>query len=129
MSNIQRNFIRREDKINTTTTATTSLTDIVEIDVEMSETLGCEIAVTTAALDMFAIQVKFTGAGSYQTLFSAAGDFTSPSGLLVGASGDLTTQAVGSGWFIMECDGISKVKIQAASGTTTSGVQALGSAK
>lgn len=117
------------NKFEKTTTVTTSLDDVVEIRVSDINTLGCEIAVTTAALDQFAIQGRFAGDGAYQTLFNAAIDFTSPSGLLVGASGDLTTQAVGSGWFIMDCDGLESVKIQAASGTTTSGVAVKGSAK
>lgn len=110
-------------------TVTTNLDTVVEIPVDEFEKLSCEVAVTIAALDQFVISMKSHKDGSYQTLFSQASDFTTPSGLLVGASGDLTSQAVGSGFFIIDCDGLSSIRIQAASGTTTSGVKVLGSAK
>lgn len=128
MSEVIPNFNESRDVINKSQTVLTSLIEVAVIPVLKSETLGCEIAVTSAALTQFAIQGRFTGAASYQTLFNTAGDFTSPTGLIVGASGDLTTQAIGSGWFIMDCDGLESVRIQAASGTS-SGVQVLGSAK
>ena len=116
-------------QISESKTVTTSLDLVATIPVQDRETLGLDIAVTTAALDQFAILGQFHPGGTFQTLFSTSADFTSPTGLLVGASGDLTAQAVGSGFFIMDCDGLSAVQIKAASGTTTSGVALKGSAK
>lgn len=117
------------NRISESATVTTSLDEVCTINVENCEKIGVDIAVTTAALDQFAILGKMHPGGTYQTLFNAAVDFTNPSGLMVGASGDLTTQSVGSGWFIMDCDGLSSIQIKAASGTTTSGVAVKASAK
>lgn len=97
----------------------TTLADIAEIEVSRRENIGIEIAVTLAALTGFAILGRFHRDGAYQVLYNAALDFTSPGGLLIDASGDLTTQAVGSGWFVMSCDGLESIKLQAASGTTS----------
>jgi len=105
-----------------------TLADIAELVVIASDTCGFEVIVSDNALDQFAVQGKFKQDGEYQTLFEIPGDFTSPTGLLVGASGDLTTQAVGTGWMIMDCDGLYSVKLQAASGSD-SGVTVKGSAK
>lgn len=121
--------MKNSNVINTSATVSTSLDFVANIPVEDRETLGIEVTVTTAALDQFAILGKLSDAGTYQTLFSTSADFTSPTGLLVGTSGDLTAQAVGTGWFIMDCDGLSSVQIKAASGTTTSGIAIKGSAK
>jgi len=75
-----------------------------------------QVDVTVQALDAFIIQVRSTNVASLATLYSVAGDYTSPKGLLVGASGDLTTiAAAASGWFIMDVDGLYEVVVSASS--------------
>jgi hypothetical protein len=91
-------------------------TDVAVIDVKDVSRLCVEIVVAGQALDAFNVLARFHPSGSFQTLFSVAGDYTGVVGLLQGTSGDLTTQAVGSGWFIMDTLGIDAIKLQASSG-------------
>ncbi len=91
------------------------LETIATIDVSHAAKLGVEIALTGQNFDQFSIQARFHGSGSYQTLFDAAADFLSPSGVLIGASGDLTTiAAAASGWFLMDVGAIESIRLQAA---------------
>jgi hypothetical protein len=49
-------------------------------------------------------------------LYSSAGNFTSPAGLLIGTSGDLTILGAGAtGWFIMRTTALWSVRITATS--------------
>ena len=92
-------------------------TTIFERDVRGVDRLFLEAAVTGQALDAFIIQAKSHPDGSYQTLYSTAGDYTGPTGILVGTSGDLTIIAAGaSGWFIMDVSSLAFVRVQASSG-------------
>ncbi len=96
-------------------TVPTSLVDIHPgIHTRRLARIATEIVLTTQTFDQFQIMVKFHKDGAWVVLYSATGDFTSPAGLLVGASGDLTALAPGIGWFIMDVTGIYKVKLQAA---------------
>ncbi len=88
------------------------------IHTQGSRRLMVEITVAVAALTGFNIQARSTPAAPYVTLYSATSDFTQPKGILVGASGDLTTQGVGTGWFIMDVEGLESVQIYATSGGT-----------
>ena len=84
-----------------------------------------QIDVADNALDAFQIQGKFHEDGAYQALYSAAADFTTPEGLLVGASGDLTTQGAGTtGWFVLEVRGLKALRVQASANTGISTVTA-----
>lgn len=76
------------------------------------------LTVAVAPLTGFMIQMQPNESAAWQTLYSANTDYTRPSGVLVGASGDLTTLAVGTGWFIMDIHGMYAVRILAASGGT-----------
>ena len=92
-------------------------TTLLEIPVESFEQILVEAAVSGKLLDAFTVQVKSHPDGSYLTIASAAGDYTSPTGLMVKASGDITTQAAGtSGWFILDTRGVAWVKVVASSG-------------
>lgn len=104
----------------------TAEADVCEIDVAGLERVCLEAAVTTATLSAFKVQARFHSGGSYLTIASAAGDYTNPQGIIVGCSGDLTTQAVGSGWIILDVRGIESLKILAAG--TSSGVTIKGGA-
>jgi hypothetical protein len=98
------------------TVTNAALADVGIIDVQGKQRIGFEVAVTTNTLNGFSILGRFHASGGYLTLYSVTADYTSPTGLLVGTSGDLTLQAVGSGWFIMDTTGLESVKIQAKSG-------------
>lgn len=75
-------------------------------------------AVTGQTLDAFLIMAKQNaGAAAFVTFFSVTADYTTPKGIMIGASGDLTVQAAGTtGWFIMDTIGLDSVQIQASSG-------------
>lgn len=90
-------------------------TTLCTLITEHMERLWVEIANATQAFDAFAIQARFHEDGSFVSLFDAAGDFTSPAGILIGASGDLTTLAAGSsGWFCLDVLGIQAVRLVAS---------------
>lgn len=80
--------------------------------------LFVQLNVAVAALTAFEIDARPTPGASYVPLYSISSDFLTPRGLLVGASGDLTTQGVGSGWFIMDVAGLESIQIKATSGGT-----------
>jgi len=71
--------------------------------------------------DAFEIQASVDGGSNFETLYSTAGDYTSPSGILIGTSGDLTILAAdATGWFIMDVSGIDQIRCQASADTTQS---------
>lgn len=83
------------------------------------ERLFIQITVAVAALTGFAVKGKSHPDAANVTLYSAASDYTLPAGLIVGASGDLTTQAVGAlGWLILDVRSLDSVTITATSGGT-----------
>ncbi len=95
--------------------AATGNTVLLDLNVKDIERIFVQIKPTVQALDAFLIQIAPHSEGDYVTIASAAGDFTAPTGLLVGASGDLTTlAAAATGWFIMDTRGLSRVKISAS---------------
>src|SRR3990167_7250844 len=73
--------------------AASGTTTLLEVPVAGLHTLGVQVDLTVQALDAFAIQAKFNVNGGWVTLYNATGDFTTPAGLLIGASGDLTALA------------------------------------
>ncbi len=100
------------------TTVPGSSTKIGSMDVRGLRRIFVQLTVATASLTGFAIKVQATPAAAEQTLYSAAADFTTPAGLLVGASGDLTGAAAGAHWFCMDVSGLELVHIYATSGGT-----------
>lgn len=91
-------------------------TTLLTLDTRGVERITVEIAVTVQALDAFIIQGKAHGSGSALTLYSVTLDYTTPKGVLVGVSGDLTALAAGSsGWLVMDTKGFDSVIIQASS--------------
>ena len=102
-----------------------ALTTALELeDIGDTVRMGFEVLTGAQAFDQFSIDIKFHHDGAYQAVYNAAGDFTTPAGLLVGASGDLVALAAATaGWFIMETRGLYAVRIRAAcanvAGTTT----------
>ena len=83
------------------------------------------------ALDQFSIEGRIADGTSFQVLFDEAADFTSPAGILIGASGDLTSLASGAtGWFLLYPKGFKFIRIQvarASGANTTINIVASGS--
>lgn len=98
-------------------------TTLLDITVDDVSFLGVEIANTVQALDAFIVQGRMSPNGAYQTLYSAAGDFTTPAGLVVDASGDLTTLGAGaSGWLLLNVLPLYSVRILASSGNVAGSI-------
>lgn len=75
---------------------------------------------TTVALTAFTVEGSLDpgeASGAYFTLASAAIDYTTPEGPILGASGDLTTAAGGATvhWLRMDVDGLHTIRLKAAS--------------
>lgn len=79
-------------------------------------------AVTVRALTAFKVNGRFhPDDGTYSTLASAAADFTTPRGIVYGASGDLTTLAVGSGWLALDVQGLEQIQLVGRCATDNTG--------
>jgi hypothetical protein len=92
-----------------------ALTTIKELEVSDIDSVTLDISNSGNALDQFEIQGKPVDGSTYRTLFSVAGDYTSPSGILIGTSGDLTSLiSGGNGWLILYPKGFFKIRFQAA---------------
>lgn len=93
-----------------------SLTVVMSnIDVDDCNRVAFHVAVTENNLSEFVISGRFNKTGCYSPLFETSADFANPMGILLGASGDLTTQAVGNGWFMLNCECLESLQISAAS--------------
>jgi hypothetical protein len=103
----------------------TGNTTLLELPVRGMTRLLVQIAVATQALDAFLIQGRPTPDASLVTLYSTAAAFTSPDGgVVVAASGDLTTLAAGStGWVLLNVPGFWDVKILASAAVDSAVVQ------
>ena len=105
-------------------------TDLLEIIVDTINELGVTILPTVQAFDAFLVLGKFHPDAAYVTLYSSAGAFTSPAGLVVDASGDLTTlAAAATGWVILDVRPLYAIKFQAsaaAAGAATVSIYAMG---
>lgn len=109
-----------------TESLTASISDVANISVNHVEVISIELSVTGDPLASFSIYGRFHPAGTYNELYSSSADFNTPTGLLIGTSGDLTVLN-STGWFIMDTRGLDLVKIKgSSSGTTTLGVLAGG---
>jgi hypothetical protein len=91
------------------------LTDLIVIQTLGFVRLFVEISVATNNFDQFIVKGKSNMDAPAVTLYSLATDYTSPTGILVGTSGDLTTQVAGTtGWLILDVRGISEITLQAS---------------
>ena len=90
-------------------------TAILTIRCDDTKEVGFGITVAGFALDTFLVQGQFHKDSAFVTLYSTALSFTSPAGLVVAASGDLTTQAVGTGWLILDTKPLYAVKLLCSS--------------
>ncbi len=92
-----------------------TLTLIDTIVVTDYDAIAVFVANAGNALDQFEIAGNAVEGGTFEILFNAAVDFTSPAGIMIGASGDLTSLASGaSGWFLLYPKGFYSIRVQAA---------------
>lgn len=94
---------------------------ILEIQVRTIEELWIEFVVGTANLSAFTVALKVREDGNWFTVASAAGDYTTPEGPILGASGDLTVAASGATvhWLKLDVRGVDAVRLQAAGTSST----------
>ena len=109
---------------NTGTLASTdvdgSLTLIgTAIDVIGYDRIMVDVLPGAAAFTAFSILISADGT-TYSTAYNTSGDFTTPSGILVGTSGDLTILGAAThGWFILDVTGVNSIQIKAQAGATS----------
>jgi hypothetical protein len=106
-----------------TTTLAASLATISsgEINTRDLTRIFCYVSNTGGSNPFTGLSIIANTGNDTITIQSAGTDFTSPGGVMVDASGDLTTLGSGtSGWFVMDCLGIDGLDIHAESdlGTT-----------
>ena len=100
-----------------TKSLTTSQVVVANIDVNHIERLSLEI-VSDNPLATFVINGRLHPAGSYNELYASSEDYSTPSGLLIGTSGDLTSLS-GTGWLIMDTQALDIIQIESSSATTS----------
>lgn len=99
-------------------------TTLLDLDVRGLDFVTVRVDPTVQALDAFILSGKaHIDDASYFVFANAAANYTSPSGYVVKASGDLTTQAAAStGWVLVDVRGLSNLKVEASAniaGTAT----------
>lgn len=104
----------------------TALADVATFDVNSLERLTLDIGITNAALTAFELWYRCNSDGNFFKFASAAADFTSPAGIMVGCAKDdntaidMTTAASGTkASIVLDVRGLSDIKIRAASGTSS----------
>lgn len=95
--------------------------DVVTLKVRDMEELFLSFVVGTANLSAFTVEYRVAPEGGWFTVASAAGDYTSPDGVILGASGDLTTAAAGSTvhWLNLSVKAVHDIRIRAAGTSST----------
>ena len=113
------------EKVENVLVAQTGNTDLIDLDVSNLDRIWAQVRVTGQALDAFVVQGLLHPDGTYITLASTAAHYTSPAGIIYGASGDLTALAAdATGWVAVDVKGLSRLKFLASSGSAAgSGVQ------
>lgn len=99
-------------------------TELLLLNVEELDRIFVQIENDGAnPFDAFTVNAKSQSGAQFDALFSSAAHFTAPQGLLVGASGDLTTLAAGQrGWLMLDVKGLYQVQITASAGVGTTTV-------
>lgn len=93
-----------------------ALTKLLDMNVAHCSRVFIQLTVAGQALDQFSISGAATPDAAAIIMFSAGADFTTPAGLVIDASGNLTTQAVGSGWVMLDVAGLDRLTVSCASG-------------
>lgn len=110
---------------------TAALAEILKLIVESQERILVQVKNKSGAnaFNAFQISVKANESADWAVLYSTGAAFTAPSGILVGASGDLTILPANTyGWFILDTRGIYAVRVEAkvAAADTTADVYVSG---
>ena len=93
------------------------LVEAVTVQTRNYKKLFCLVTASVQAFDQFQIDAKPHSANTvYATIAgpTTAGDFTSPTSPLLGASGNLAALSGATGWFYMDVEGIDTVDIKLA---------------
>lgn len=104
-------------------------TEVLTLPLDGITEVGIEFTVATQALDAFQVHGQMHPSGAFQALYDTAGDYTTPIGLVIGTSGDLTAQAAGTtGWIILDVAPLYalKIKVSAAADSAVVSVRAIG---
>jgi len=108
----------------------TGNTTLLETVVDNVSFMGLSVKNTGAQdFDAFIVQARMTPDDDYQTILSAAADYTSPAGIVVDASGDLTIlAAAASGWLLINTLAFYSIKVLASAnvaGATEATIRAI----
>lgn len=87
---------------------------VMEIDATRVSRMWIQFTVAGNALTGFIVQFRCNPNAAFDTIASIASDYTAPEGPILGASGDLTTAAVGSHWIKLDVSGLDRIKFLAA---------------
>lgn len=95
--------------------------DVLILGVAGREILNLSFVVGVANLSAFTVEYRYHEDGGWASMASAAADYTTPEGPVLGASGDLTTAAFGSTVHFLSLDvrGVSGVRLKAAGTSST----------
>lgn len=95
--------------------------DVLILGTRGREVLNLSFLVGTANLSAFTVEFRYHADGDWATIASAAADYTTPEGPVLGASGDLTAAAFGSTVHFLSLDvrAVSGVRIKAAGTSST----------
>lgn len=96
--------------------AQSGLTSVMELNISALERIFIQVSVIGRALDQFQISFRSNSDAPYSLMLSSAANFTTPQGIVVGASGDLTALAASTtGWVIIDVQSFHDIKIEASS--------------
>ena len=104
-----------------TNTDIDALEEIIIIPTKEFERLWISFVVGTAALSAFSVDFRVHPSGDWFAIANAAGDFTTPEGPVLGASGDLTSAAQGATVHFLNLDvqAVESVRLRAAGTSST----------
>lgn len=89
---------------------------VFDFEVSQQQYASFELDIRNHALNGLQVLGRFSITGSFKILHSVGTDFTTPTGFITAASGDVTAQVVGSdGWFTMNAGNLETIRILAKS--------------
>lgn len=95
----------------------TGNTVLLTVPVHGLQDLAVQLSNADQALDALIVEGRVHEDAAFFTIASVAGDFTSPTGFMLKASGSPVTLGAGSSaWFLMDVRGLFEVRVSASSG-------------
>jgi hypothetical protein len=90
------------------------LTNLIDIDVRDMRRIMIQVKPGANPLTGFEVHAQSATDADFVPFLAVASDYTSPQGILIGASGDLTTLAANTaGWLLMDVSGIATLRLKA----------------